>query len=281
MCLIDTHCHLDDPAFAPDLGAVLDRARAAGVAGLITVGVAPERWPEQVEAARASIRHGIPVGLAVGVHPWWAEEISIDPGLEQLSYWLDKPGAHGVPPKALVAIGEVGLDFAADMPDADQQCRWFEAQLELARKHELPLILHARKSEDRLLWYLRRHPGVRGVVHGFTGSQQQAEAFIDQGFLIGVGGAITHPGAHRMHRLVRALPPEAMLIETDAPNQPGHAHRGARNEPAWLAENVQALATLRSDDPDTLREQMCANAIALFGTAWRSLSAEAWENSSG
>lgn len=276
MCLIDTHCHLDDPAFAPDLGAVLDRVRAAGVDGVITVGVSPDRWPDQIEAAREAVSHGVGAGLALGIHPWWAEEVSLDSGLEQLGHWLDDPAAVGMPPDALVAIGEVGLDFAAQMPDTDRQCRLFDAQLDLARTHDLPLILHARKSEDRLLWYLRRRPEARGVVHGFTGSLQQAESFIEQGFLIGVGGAITHPGAHRMHRLIRALPLDAMLIETDAPNQPGHAHRGERNEPAWLGENLQALAALRGDDIDTLSAQLCANATGLFGTAWCSLSPATW-----
>ncbi len=280
MCLIDTHCHLEDPAFAPDLGAVLERAAAAGVDGLIAVGVSPDRWPAQIKAVRQAVAHLGGAGVALGIHPWWTEDVSLNSGLEMLGHWLDDPAAFGVPPQAVVAIGEVGLDFAAGMPDLDRQCRLFEAQLNAAGTHDLPLILHARKSEDRLLWYLRRHPEVRGVVHGFTGSQQQAVAFIEQGFMIGVGGAITHPGAHRMHRLVRALPLEAMVIETDAPNQPGHAHRGARNEPAWLVENLQALAELRGDDIDSVREQMCANATALFGTAWQSLSPDAWGNES-
>lgn len=267
MGLIDTHCHLDDPSFVVDFPAMIERARAASVTGLVAVGTAPASWPTQIVRARQARMAGISTGVALGIHPWWAEQVD-DEGFACLQNWLEDSDAFGCPSDWLVAIGEIGLDFDREMPDTARQMRLFERQLALAEAHPLPLILHARKSEDRLLWYLRRAGGCRGVVHGFTGSLQQAEAFVELGFAIGIGGSITHPGAHRMHRLVRALPLEAMLLETDAPNQPGHAHRGERNEPAWLSENLQALATLRDEPIERVAEQTQANALALFGARW-------------
>jgi len=268
MGLIDTHCHLDAAAFDNDFPAMIERARSTGVEALVAVGVAPEAWATQLQRARQSHTMGMAVGLALGIHPWWAEGLDIEKAVAALDRWLAVPESHGCERRWLLGIGEIGLDFAGGMPDARLQKRLFESQLDLAEHHRLPLILHAHKSEDRLLWYLRRRAGLRGVVHGFTGSLQQAEVFIEQGFLLGIGGSITHPGAHRMHRLVRELPLQSMLIETDAPNQPGHEHRGERNEPAWLGGNLQALAECRAEPVEQVAAQTRANALGLFGKAW-------------
>jgi len=163
-----------------------------------------------------------------------------------------------------IAVGEVGLDFAQSNLDAHAQNTVFIAQLDWAAERDLPVILHERKSADRLLYWLRRHRHAGGVVHGFTGSHQQAEQFIEQGFYIGVGGALTHPGAHRMHRMMRELPLETLVLETDSPNQPGHAHRGERNLPGYLPENLASLAELRSMEPGELLERVNRNTRRLF-----------------
>ncbi|MCL7743773.1 TatD family hydrolase [Guyparkeria hydrothermalis] len=257
MELIDTHCHLDAAAFADDLPAVMRHAVEQGVAGVVAVGVSPMDFSAQCRAITQARRAGLSAWAAFGTHPWWANRVdpaeAVD-GLEAQWAGAERP----------VAVGEVGLDFARDDIETEQQNALFTAQLDWAAERDLPVILHEQKSADRLLYWLRRRRHAGGVVHGFTGSQQQAEQFIEQGFFIGVGGAITHPGAHRMHRMMRELPLDSLVLETDAPNQPGHAHRGERNRPGYLPENLTALASLRGLDEGQLREAIARNVERLF-----------------
>jgi TatD DNase family protein len=257
MTLTDTHCHLEASAFAEDLPAVARHARGQGVARVIAVGVSPADFPAQRRAVATAAREGVEVRPAFGTHPWWAGGVGADQAVAALDAVSEQ-----VP--VMVGVGEIGLDFACGV-DADRQQALFLAQLDWAFAAGLPVILHERKSADRLFYWLRRRRHAGGVVHGFVGSIRQAERFIDQGLFIGVGGAITHPGAHRVHRLVRALPPERLLLETDAPNQPGHAHRGERNLPGYLPEHLTALAGLKRMDEDELASILEANARVLFG----------------
>ncbi|MGM0516255.1 MAG: TatD family hydrolase [Pseudomonadota bacterium] len=259
MTLTDTHCHLDASAFADDLPVVARHASEQGVSRLVSVGVSPADFPAQRRAMATVAQEGVEVWPAFGTHPWWAGEVSDDQAVAA----LDAVREH-VP--GMVAVGEIGLDFGCNV-DADRQQALFLAQLEWAGARGLPVILHERKSADRLFYWLRRRQHAGGVVHGFVGSFRQAERFIDQGFFIGVGGAITHPGAHRVHRLVRELPPERLLLETDAPNQPGHAHRGERNLPGYLPEHLTALARLKGMDEGELASILEASARVLFGSA--------------
>ncbi len=261
--LTDTHCHLEAEAFAADLEQVARHAAGRGVGRLVAVGVSPADFPAQRRAIETVRSQGLDVLPAFGTHPWWADQVEPRGATDALDrLW---PG-EGVPcdGPAMVAVGEVGLDFATDI-DAERQNALFVAQLDWAGAHGLPLVLHERKSADRLLYWLRRRSHAGGVVHGFVGSVQQAVQFIDLGFFIGVGGAITHPGAHRVHRMIRQLPIEALVLETDAPNQPGHAHRGERNLPGYLPENLEALARLRDMGVDELAEIVEGNARRLFG----------------
>lgn len=256
MQLTDTHCHLEAGAFAEDLPAVAGHARGQGVGRIVAVGVAPHAFAAQRRAMATVAEAGIDVWPAFGSHPWWAGEVNAESAITALDAMRDAvPG--------MIAVGEIGLDFVVEV-DAERQRRLFLAQLEWAAAQGLPVILHERKSADRLLYFLRRHRHAGGVAHGFVGSAQQAAQFIDQGFFIGVGGAITHPGAHRVHRLVRDLPMDALLLETDAPNQPGHDHRGERNLPGYLPEHLDALARLKGMDVEGLAGTLEANARRLF-----------------
>ena len=257
MELIDTHCHLDAAAFGDDLPAVMAHAVEQGVAGVVAVGVSPADFAAQRRALAVARQAGLAAWAAFGTHPWWAEQVEVDDAVAG----LDAQWAGDERP---VAVGEVGLDFARADVDVERQNALFTAQLDWAAERDLPVILHERKSADRLLYWLRRRHHAGGVVHGFTGSPQQAEQFIELGFHIGVGGAITHPGAHRMRRMMRELPLDALVLETDAPNQPGHAHRGERNLPGYLPENLAALATLRGLDEAELIEAIATNVGQLF-----------------
>lgn len=255
--LIDTHCHLEAEAFADDMPAVLSQARAAGVTGLVAVGVSPTDFPDQCRAIRQARTAGLSVWPAFGTHPWWSDRVDVATALAG----LDRQWESADPP---VAVGEIGLDFARSGLDVEAQNALFTSQIDWAAERDLPVILHERQSADRLLYWLRRRRHAGGVVHGFTGSRQQAEQFIEQGFFLGVGGAITHPGAHRVHRMLRELPLESLVLETDAPNQPGHAHRGERNLPGYLPENLTALASLRNLAEGELLAQIERNVGRLF-----------------
>lgn len=256
---IDTHCHLEAQAFAEDLPTVVAHAIAQGVTALVAVGVSPADFAAQADGMAVARSAGLRVAAAYGSHPWWVDGVSPDEAVDALDRVCAADGS------TMVAVGEIGLDFGEKQSDAERQNALFVAQLEWAGHHGLPVILHERKSADRLLYWLRRRKHAGGVVHGFTGSLQQARQFIDQGLYLGIGGAITHPGAHRMHRMMRELPLDALVLETDAPNQPGHAHRGERNMPGFLPENLAALARLRQMDEEALLARINRNTQQLFG----------------
>jgi TatD DNase family protein len=182
---IDTHCHLDAPEFAPDRDAVRAAAQAAGVTHLVIPAVQRSHWQEVIALAH---RHGD--SYALGIHPLYtpgAQESDIAALRELLSQQRSDP--H------LVAVGEIGLDFFVPGLDEQRQIWFYEQQIRLAREFELPVILHVRKSSDRLLKTLRQHRVVGGIAHAFNGSAQQAQAFIDLGFKLGFGGAIAYERA--------------------------------------------------------------------------------------
>ncbi len=230
--LIDTHVHLDLPALAQRLPAVLARSRAAGVTRWLVPAVDSAHWAGLVALAART------PGLyyALGLHPWCLSAPA--PALAELSRRLAAPPEEPAP----VAIGECGLDGLIDTPLADQQ-RVLAAQIRLACEHELPLILHSRKTHSALLGLLRRYrPPTGGVIHGFAGSQQEALAFWSLGFCLGVGGVITHARAAKSRQALAAMPVEALLLETDAPSMPLAGRQGESNEPAYLPEAARGAA---------------------------------------
>jgi TatD DNase family protein len=163
------------------------------------------------------------------------------------------------------AIGECGLDYYVDGLDRDAQQRYFDAQLELARDHGLPVIVHARRAVDAVIAAIRRVGRLRGVVHSWSGSQQQAEQLWESGFLLGIGGPVTYERATRLRRQAATMPLECLLLETDAPDQPDSGIRGGRNEPARLRQVCEAIAALRGIAPEALAAATSANAERLFG----------------
>ncbi len=258
---IDTHCHLDAPEFAPDRDAVRAAAQAAGVTHLVIPAVQRSHWQEVIALAH---RHGD--SYALGIHPLYtpgAQESDIAALRELLGQQRGDP--H------LVAVGEIGLDFF--VPGLDEQCQiWFyEQQIRLACEFELPVILHVRKSSDRLLKTLRQHRVVGGIAHAFNGSAQQAQAFIDMGFKLGFGGAITYERALKLRELAASLPLQALVLETDAPDIPPHwlyttaEQRAAglpqgRNSSAELPRIAAEIARLRGIDIKQLAQASTANA---------------------
>lgn len=250
--LIDSHCHFDAAEFDADRDAVLARARGAGVTRQIVPAIAASGWTGLRELCAA--HHGL--HPAYGLHPMYLAE--------HRPVHLDELAAF-VARERTVAIGECGLDFHVEGLDAETQRMYFVRQLELAREVDLPVILHARRALDEVTAALRRIGGLRGVVHSFSGSLEQAQQLWKLGFCIGIGGPVTYDRASRLRGIVAGMPAEFLLLETDSPDQPLSTHRGLRNEPAWLADVLTTVAELRGESEDVVAATTSHNAERLFG----------------
>lgn len=260
---IDTHCHLDAREFAHDVDAVRQRARERGVGQIVIPAVDVHNF-----AAVRALAHRHGDSYALGIHPLCSPGAG-EADLRALECALDA----GRRDPALVAVGEIGLDYFVPELDADHQEALLRAQLRLARRFALPVLLHVRRSVDRVLKALREVPVAGGIAHAFNGSAQQARGFVDMGFKLGFGGTLTFDRALQVRRLAQALPSEAIVMETDAPDIPPHwlyrttAERidgqpQARNEPGELPRIAELLAQLRGVTPEALAEQTCCNAQA-------------------
>jgi TatD DNase family protein len=267
---IDTHCHLDAPEFGAEAPQVRARARQAGVGCCVIPGVELGNF----EAVR-SLAHQGGDAYALGIHPLYvarAADADLAGLADELQRRRDDP--------RLVALGEIGLDFFVpelqQSPLRERQEFFYREQLKLARQHDLPVILHVRRSADRLLKHLRELApagGWHGIAHAFNGSQQQAEAFVGLGFKLGFGGTLTFEAARTIRQLAASLPLQALVLETDAPDMPPHwlyqtaQARAAgvpqgRNEPAQLPRIAQTLAELRGISIEALAAATSANALA-------------------
>jgi TatD DNase family protein len=259
---IDTHCHLDAPEFDADRLAVRERAGQAGVAHCVLPAVSAAHF----EGVRA-LAHRCGDSYALGIHPLFTPQAQ-ECDLERLDQAL---AAHRDDPR-LVAVGEIGLDHFVPGLDRERQNFFYTEQLRLARHHDLPVILHVRRSADALLRALRRLP-VTGIAHAFNGSLQQARTFVDLGFRLGFGGTLTYERALQIRRLATELPLSALVLETDAPDIPPHwIYRPAqvraqgqaqgRNEPGYLPAIGAVLAGLRGLSPQALAGVTRDNAVA-------------------
>jgi TatD DNase family protein len=252
MQLIDSHCHLDAPEFDGDRDAVLARARAAGVVAQIVPAVSAATFDALAELAASHSD----VHAAYGLHPMYLADHRPE-HMEQVRERLASGGA--------VAVGECGLDFFVDGLDPEQQRMYFACQVKLAREFDLPLVIHARRAVDEVIATLRRIGNVTGVIHSYSGSEQQAQQLWKLGFCLGIGGPITYERAQRLRRIVARMPIEFLLLETDAPDQPDQLHRGQRNEPAHLPTIAMTIAGLRGVAIEQIAQATSANARRLFG----------------
>ena len=261
---IDTHCHLDAPEFDIDRPAVIARARAAGVALQVLPAVTADNFERVRELA-----HAEGLAYALGIHPLHVDRAS-EADLGRLAQALQ---THRDDPR-LVAVGEIGLDHFVPGLDLQRQERFYTAQLKLAHEAGLPVILHVRKSADALLKGLRRSAVIGGIAHAFNGSRQQADAFVERGFALGIGGTLTFERALQIRRLASDLPEHALVLETDAPDMPPHwlyrtaAQRAAgevsRNEPAELPRIAAELARLRGWSIESTARLTTANALRVL-----------------
>lgn len=250
---IDSHAHLADPAFAGDYRAVIERAQESGAGAIICIGASLE----QAEASR-QIAEQYPgyIFYTAGVHPHDAASFHTNTDIPALRDFLTR-GA--------VAVGECGLDYHYDHSPRDVQRRVFAAQLALAQESDKPVIVHTREAEDdtRAMIVEAGKGGIRGVLHCFTGSHELAEAALDVGWYVSFSGVVTFK-KWVDDDLLRLVPADRLLVESDAPYLAPVPNRGKRNEPAWVARTVAKVAEARGQTPEQVAQQATDNAKTLF-----------------
>lgn len=250
--IFDSHCHLDAPEFDGDRAAVIERAEAAGVSRQLVPAIARAGWEKLRDVC--ALRPGL--HPAYGLHPMLVADHRPE-HVKALGDWVE----HERP----AAIGECGLDFYIEGLDGDSQRWFFDRQLELARDCGLPVIVHARRAVEEVIASLRRVGGLRGVVHSYSGSEEQARQLFKLDFMLGIGGPVTFDRANRLRRLVATMPLDMMLLETDSPDQPDVLHRGQRNEPARILRILEVTAALRKVAVEVVASATTSNAFRLFG----------------
>lgn len=251
MPLIDSHCHLDFSVFDADREHVIQRCSKLGVEHLILPAVTQQSWPPLL----ALCANHPQLHPALGMHPMFMHEHQPN-DVGALASFIEQ--------NQPVAVGEIGLDFFLPGHDKLAQTALFEAQVEIAQHFNLPVILHVRKAHDEVLKVLRKSSLKGGIVHAFNGSMQQAEFYMQQGFVFGVGGALTYPRAQKLQRLFTELPLNAIVLETDAPDMPLAGHQGERNSPEHIPQIAETLAELRDEPLATIAAITTANCMNLF-----------------
>jgi TatD DNase family protein len=252
--LVDSHCHLDFPEFAPELDAVVERAMAAGVGLCVSIGTTLEGFPR----VRAVAERFDSVWCSVGIHPHEAEKEPLQDAQALITL------AQG--PK-VVGIGETGLDYFYEHSPRAAQRKNFRLHIAAARELGLPLIVHTRDAEDDTIEILRdemERGTFTGLIHCFTGTKKLADAALDLGFYISVSGIATFKKSEELRAVIREVPLEHLLVETDAPFLAPVPHRGKRNEPAFVARTADVLAQLKGVSGEDLAAQTTQNFFSLF-----------------
>jgi TatD DNase family protein len=252
--LVDSHCHLDFPDFAAEREAVIARARAAGVGSMLTIGTRLDAFDGVLAIAEANEN----IWCSVGAHPHEAADHGdLAPDL------LSSLAAH---PK-VVGIGETGLDYHYNLSPRDIQQRVFRTHIAASRATGLPLIIHAREADDDIASILLVEQPPPGVLHCFSSGRGLAEAALRIGFYISISGIVTFKNADELRAIVRDVPIDRLLVETDSPYLAPVPHRGKRNEPAFVTATVAAVAVLKGVGPETLAAATTFNFFRLFAKA--------------
>jgi TatD DNase family protein len=252
--LVDSHCHLDFPDFAPERDAVIARAFAAGIGTMLTICTRLD----QFAGVRAIAQADPNIWCSVGAHPHEAQD--------HADLIADRLVALAAHPR-VVGIGETGLDFHYDLSPRDVQERVFHAHIAASQQSGLPLIIHAREADAEIAAILRAETPPPGVLHCFTGTRALGEAALDLGFYISISGIVTFRNADDLRGIVRDLPLDRLLVETDAPYLAPVPYRGKRNEPAFVAATAAAVAALKRIEPEALAAATTANFFRLFAKA--------------
>jgi TatD DNase family protein len=259
LSIVDTHAHLDMAAFNEDRADVITLARECGVATIVSVGTDLQSSREAIELAESHAE----VLAAVGFHPHEAGGVS-EPDIASLAQLAEHP--------RVVAIGELGLDFYRDYSPREEQLQALKWQLALAAQLGLPVVIHCRQAEGQMLpllrdWISRYEPSSRwprGVIHCFSGDIDTVQQYLDIGFFISFGAYIGYPASSRKHGVIKSIPQDMLVVETDSPFLPPQGRRGKRNEPAFLPLTVELLAEIREVTPEQIAGETTANARRLF-----------------
>ena len=250
--MIDTHAHLDFPDFDKDRDEAVARARDAGVVNIITVGTGLESCRKAIELSERFAG----VYAAVGIHPHDAAKVG-EADILRLREMARQP--------RVVAIGETGLDFYRNYSPKPAQIQVFKWQLALAEDLGLPVIIHCREADSDMMNLLRsKRPYYRGVIHCFRGDADTARVYLEMGFYLSLGAYIGYPSSRNSHDVIRMIPPERLLVETDCPFLPPQGHRGERNEPSYLPVTVKTLAEIRRETFEDVAKATTQNAQQLF-----------------
>jgi TatD DNase family protein len=256
--LVDSHCHLADEAFAQDLTEVARRAEQAGVGAALCILAADD----EAELARVqAVRDAWPAARFAGaIHPHAAGRFS---GRAAEAAGATRAAVKG---SSAIAVGEIGLDYHYDFAPKDVQREVFAAQIALALELDVPVIIHTREAAEDTYAILREagEGRVRGVMHCFSGTAAEARAGLDLGFYISLSGILTFPKAGELRETARMVPPDRVLVETDAPFLAPVPHRGKRNEPAWVTHTVGVLATVHDQSAAAMAEVTTENFERLF-----------------
>jgi len=261
--LIDTHCHLDTSAFDADREAVVARAVAAGVGGILVPAIRPRTWPALIAMAETLARP--PIRIALGIHPQVVPELEpgevetdIDALAEQIVRAMNDAGATAV------AVGECGLDGPTG--DLERQESIFRAHIRAARAVAKPLVVHVLRAHDLAPRVLREEKAdeVGGVMHSYSGGEQLVRIYADLGMYFSFAGPVTYPNARKPLEALRAIPDDRLLAETDAPDQSPFTHRGERSEPAFVADVITGLAAARGAAATDIAALTTRNARTLF-----------------
>jgi TatD DNase family protein len=263
--LIDTHAHLDDEQFGNDLPAVLERAAQAGVRRVIAIATTA---PSSAACVALAAQHSM-LSATVGIQPNHVAEAAPD-AWDQVVRLVGR--------ECVVAVGETGLDRYWDYTPFPQQEEYFARHLELARQHQLTVVIHCRQAEADVVRMLRedyeRRGPVRGVMHSFTGDLATAEACLAMGLYISFAGMVTYKNAQALRDVAARIPLDRLLVETDSPYLAPVPVRGKRNEPAYVAHTAACMAAVRGVAPEVLAEATTVNARLLFGLEPRQPSRE-------
>ena len=248
--LVDSHAHLDDPAFEPDLAAVLDRARESGVGRIVTIGTGLESSRRAKAIAEAHEN----IWFSPGIHPHEAD----NPGP------VDDLRALAAHPRA-VAVGETGLDYVKNYSSVPNQKALFVRHLEIAIEADKPVSIHCREAHPDAYAILRAHAPLRGVIHCFSGTWEDAERYLGLNFYLSIAGPVTYPNAKELREVARQIPLDRLMIETDCPLLPPQKFRGKRNEPSYVRYAAAEIANAHGVTIDELSTATSRNACGLFG----------------
>ena len=254
---IDTHCHFDFPPFVDDIAHSIALLQRANVNKVIIPAVNADRF----ELISQLCSQHAPLYMALGLHPIYSHAHS---DLALLEHYLQSYSQQHHHSKC-VAIGEIGLDGYIEQADFTQQLQLLRAQFELSNQFKLPVILHSRKSHALLLKEIKAAKLLhRGVIHGFSGSYEEAKQFIQQGFYIGVGGVISYERANKTRQAISKIPLDFIVLETDSPDMPLQGYQGQANRPEQILRIAEILAQLRGVDVQNIAETCYANSLTLF-----------------